>query len=163
MPFNLDAEHQAQLNEIMKGGRKAYKNGPGFFTPYKSFSEFTSHTIGSIIVVPILGALITAAAAVTAALAIIPALGGFGVAGGAALVGAKDTSNSAFKIAALSALISLAAAAATILFALATVLEAVLAPIAVLTRLGATAYAAVVKTPAQDAVELNGLLAGYPG
>ncbi|MDR3442588.1 MAG: hypothetical protein P4L65_06175 [Legionella sp.] len=138
MPFNLNDAHQAALN-----------NSPGFFTPYKDFSEYSRHAIGTVIVIPILAALATAAAAAVAALAIIPALGSLGVAGGAALLGAKETSNSTFTLAANSAWIACAAAAASIVLALFTVLIAITAPIAILTNLGATAYAAVVKTPVQ--------------
>jgi hypothetical protein len=153
MPFNLDDQEQAaqaMLNRIMNRGRNTCKEAPGFFTPYKSFSEFSVYVISQTIIVPILGILIAAAAAVTAALAIISALGSFGVAGGAALVGAKETTNSAFTLAAMSAKLALVAAAATILFALGTVLTAIFAPVAILTRFGATAYAAVVKTPVQN-------------
>lgn len=163
MPFqNPNHKQQAAFENFKKKGLEAYKNAPGFFTPYKNFSEFSDYAIGSAVALPILAALASAAAAAVAALAILPALGGLGVAGGAALIGAKETTYNAFSFAADCAVISLAATAFTIVAALAAVLTAILAPVAILTRLGATAYAAVVKTPAVAAnnEELAGLVPG---
>jgi hypothetical protein len=145
--FSEDQQKQALAQaELQTRLNAEYKKSPGFFTPYRSFSEFGTGLTAPIVAPTVLG-LIAGVTALVAAVGTLATVGSLFVSGGAAFGGLftknYETAEDALVAAAFAGIITAVAALATVAL---TVLAAVSIPYALtalVTRSVSTVVSAV--------------------